>query len=83
MATWLFAIVKNTTSRHRRRESRIREHEVLAPGEGDDTDPLSGRMHPAGHPDAGQRTRARGAQLGIGHRLIVARQARGFFTPAG
>jgi RNA polymerase sigma-70 factor, ECF subfamily len=53
VATWLFAIVKNTASRHRRRESRIREHEVLAPGEGDDTDPLSGRMHPAGHPDAG------------------------------
>ena len=50
VATWLFAIVKNTASRYRRRESRIREHEVLAP---DDTDPLSGRMHPAGHPDAG------------------------------
>jgi RNA polymerase sigma-70 factor, ECF subfamily len=50
VATWLFAIVKNTTARHRRRESRIREHEVLAH---DDVDPLSGRMHPAGHPDAG------------------------------
>jgi RNA polymerase sigma-70 factor, ECF subfamily len=50
VATWLFGIVKNTASRHRRREARIREHEVLAP---DDADPLSGRMHPAGHPDAG------------------------------
>lgn len=50
VATWLFGIVKNTASRHRRRESRIREHEVLAT---DDTDPLSDRMHPAGHPDAG------------------------------
>jgi RNA polymerase sigma-70 factor (ECF subfamily) len=52
VATWLFAIVKNTASRHRRRESRIREHEVLATGD-DAIDPLSGRMHPAGHPDAG------------------------------
>jgi RNA polymerase sigma-70 factor, ECF subfamily len=42
--------VKNTASRHRRREIRIRDHEVLATK---DTDPLSGRMHPAGHPDAG------------------------------
>jgi RNA polymerase sigma-70 factor, ECF subfamily len=50
VATWLFGIVKNTASRHRRRESRIREHEVLAAG---DADPLSGRMHPSGHPDAG------------------------------
>jgi RNA polymerase sigma-70 factor, ECF subfamily len=50
VATWLFGIVKNTASRHRRREARIREHEVLAH---DDADPLSGRMHPAGHPDAG------------------------------
>ncbi|OBA64029.1 RNA polymerase subunit sigma-70 [Mycobacterium sp. 1100029.7] len=50
VSTWLFAIVKNTASRHRRRESRIRDHEVLA---ADDTDPLAGRMHPAGHPDAG------------------------------
>ncbi|ETW21262.1 RNA polymerase sigma factor [Mycobacterium gastri] len=50
VATWLFGIVKNTASRHRRRESRIREHEVLAT---DDADPLSGRMHPAGHPDSG------------------------------
>jgi RNA polymerase sigma-70 factor (ECF subfamily) len=50
VATWLFGIVKNTTSQHRRRESRIREHEVLAP---DEADPLAGRMHPAGHPDAG------------------------------
>ena len=53
VATWLFAIVKNTASRHRRRESRIREHEVLASDDGEATDPLSGRMHPAGHPDAG------------------------------
>lgn len=52
VSTWLFGIVKHTASRHRRRESRIRHHEVLAAdGEGDD--PLSGRMHPAGHPDAG------------------------------
>jgi RNA polymerase sigma-70 factor (ECF subfamily) len=50
VATWLFGIVKNTASRHRRRESRIRDHEVLA---ADDADPLSGRMHPTGHPDAG------------------------------
>jgi RNA polymerase sigma-70 factor, ECF subfamily len=53
VATWLFAIVKNTASRHRRRESRIREHEVLASGDEAAADPLSGRMHPAGHPDAG------------------------------
>ncbi|HEY0228039.1 MAG TPA: RNA polymerase sigma factor [Mycobacterium sp.] len=53
VATWLFAIVKNTASRHRRRESRIREHEVLASADEQATDPLSGRMHPAGHPDAG------------------------------
>lgn len=50
VSTWLFGIVKHTASRHRRRESRIRHHEVLAT---DDVDPLSGRMHPAGHPDAG------------------------------
>ena len=50
VATWLFAIVKHTASRHRRRESRIREYEVLG---ADDADPLSGRMHPNGHPDAG------------------------------
>lgn len=50
VGTWLFGIVKNTASRHRRRESRIRDHEVLAAAE---ADPLSGRMHPAGHPDAG------------------------------
>jgi RNA polymerase sigma-70 factor, ECF subfamily len=50
VGTWLFAIVKNTVSRHRRRESRIRDHEVLSTV---DADPLSGRMHPAGHPDAG------------------------------
>jgi RNA polymerase sigma-70 factor (ECF subfamily) len=30
VSTWLFGIVKNTASRHRRRESRIRDHEVLA-----------------------------------------------------
>lgn len=50
VSTWLFGIVKHTTSRHRRRESRIRHHEVLATA---DADPLSGRMHPHGHPDAG------------------------------
>jgi RNA polymerase sigma-70 factor (ECF subfamily) len=50
VSTWLFGIVKNTASRHRIRESRIREHEVLAT---DDADPLAGRMHPGGHPDAG------------------------------
>ncbi|MEE2855066.1 MAG: sigma-70 family RNA polymerase sigma factor [Actinomycetota bacterium] len=52
VSTWLFGIVKHTASRHRRRESRIRHHEVLAAdAEGDG--PLSGRMHPVGHPDAG------------------------------
>jgi RNA polymerase sigma-70 factor, ECF subfamily len=50
VATWLFAIVKNTAWRHRRRESRIRQHELLST---EDTDPLSGRMHLEGHPDAG------------------------------
>lgn len=50
VATWLFGIVKHTASRHRSRESRIREHELLATG---DADPLAGRMHPPGHPDAG------------------------------
>ncbi|MDT5349102.1 MAG: polymerase sigma-70 factor, subfamily [Mycobacterium sp.] len=50
VSTWLFGIVKNTAARHRRRESRIREHEVLT---AHDADPLAGRMHPAGHPDAG------------------------------
>ncbi len=53
MSTWLFGIVRNTASRYRRRESRIRDHEVLASAEAEATDPLSGRMHPAGHPDAG------------------------------
>lgn len=50
VSTWLFGIVKHTTARHRRRESRIRHHEVLAAA---DEDPLSGRMHPEGHPGAG------------------------------
>jgi RNA polymerase sigma-70 factor, ECF subfamily len=50
VGTWLFGIVKNTASRHRRRESRIRDHEILA---ADNVDPLSGRMQPAGRPDAG------------------------------
>lgn len=53
VSTWLFGIVKNTASRHRRRESRIRDHEVLVAADVDGIDPLSGRMHPAGHPDAG------------------------------
>jgi len=53
VSTWLFGIVKNTASRHRRRESRIREHEVLARSDDAGADPLSGRMHPAGHPEAG------------------------------
>lgn len=56
VSTWLFGIVKNTASRHRRRESRIRDHEVLAAPNAEaagDADPLSGRMHPVGHPDAG------------------------------
>jgi RNA polymerase sigma-70 factor, ECF subfamily len=53
VSTWLFAIVKNTAARHRRRESRIRDHEVLAATDVDDADPLAGRMHPAGRPDAG------------------------------
>lgn len=50
VSTWLFGVVKNTAARLRRRESRIRDHEVLA---ADGIDPLAGRMHPAGHPDAG------------------------------
>lgn len=53
ISTWLFAIVRNTAARHRRRESRIRDHEVLAAPDAEAVDPLSGRMHPAGHPDAG------------------------------
>ena len=53
MGTWLFGIVKNTASRHRRRESRIRDHEVLTATDVDAADPLSGRMHPPGHADAG------------------------------
>ncbi|MDT5138997.1 MAG: polymerase sigma-70 factor, subfamily [Mycobacterium sp.] len=54
VATWLFGIVKHTASRHRRRESRIRDHEVPAlEVVTADADPLSGRMHPPGHPDAG------------------------------
>jgi len=53
VGTWLFGIVKNTASRHRRRESRIRDHEVLATTPVEAADPLSGRMHPGGHPDAG------------------------------
>ncbi|MEE6179573.1 RNA polymerase sigma factor [Mycobacterium sp. 050134] len=53
VSTWLFGIVKNTASRHRRRESRIRDHELLADADSEAGDPLSGRMHPAGHPDAG------------------------------
>jgi RNA polymerase sigma-70 factor, ECF subfamily len=53
VGTWLFGIVKNTASRHRRRESRIRDHEVLAATDVEAADPLSGRMHPVGHPDAG------------------------------
>ena len=53
VGTWLFGIVKNTASRHRRRESRIRDHEVLTATDVDAADPLSGRMHPPGHADAG------------------------------
>jgi RNA polymerase sigma-70 factor (ECF subfamily) len=53
VGTWLFGIVKNTASRHRRRESRIRDHEVLANEAIEAADPLCGRMHLAGHPDAG------------------------------
>jgi RNA polymerase sigma-70 factor (ECF subfamily) len=54
VATWLFGIVKHTASRYRRRESRIRDHEVRALEVATaDADPLPGRMHPPGHPDAG------------------------------
>lgn len=53
VTTWLFGIVRNTALRHRRRESRIRDHELLAATDATDADPLSGRMHPAGQPDAG------------------------------
>ncbi len=52
VSTWLFGIVRNTAARYRRRESRIRDHELAAKEYADD-DPLSGRMHPIGHPDAG------------------------------
>ena len=62
VGTWLFAIVKNTASRHRRRESRIRDHEVL-PRPHAGADPLSGRMHPAGHPEAGHWSRSAVATL--------------------
>jgi hypothetical protein len=40
-------------------------------------------VHPNGGQRTGRRTRASGAQLGMGHGLIVARQAHGCFTPAG
>lgn len=50
VGTWLFAVVRNTAARHRRRESRIRAHEMSAD---EDTDPLAGRLHPPGHPEAG------------------------------
>ncbi len=53
ISTWLFGIVKHTAWRHRRRELRIRDHELLAARADEAVDPLSGRMHPAGHPDAG------------------------------
>lgn len=53
VGTCLFGIVKHTAARHRRREARIRRHEVLADADIEAVDPLSGRMHPAGHPDAG------------------------------
>lgn len=54
VATWMFAILKRTAVRHRDRESRIRAHEVHgAPGPSEDSDPLTGRMHPPGHPEAG------------------------------
>ena len=53
VATWLFGIVKNTASRRRCLESRIREYEVLALGDEVDVDPLAGRMHPVGHREAG------------------------------
>src|SRR6201992_3197048 len=56
VSTWLFGIVRHTAWRHRRRESRIRDHEVLgaeATERTDPDDPLSGRMHPAGPPRAG------------------------------
>jgi RNA polymerase sigma-70 factor, ECF subfamily len=53
VSTWLLGIVKHTAWRHRRRELRIRDHELLASRDVEAVDPLSGRMHPAGHPDAG------------------------------
>jgi RNA polymerase sigma-70 factor (ECF subfamily) len=50
VATWLMGVVRNMALKHRAREARVREHELLA---SEDADPLAGRMHPRGHPDAG------------------------------
>lgn len=56
--TWLYAVLRNKAYRATGREVRLRRYEVVAgPGEQDDDrdDPhgIAGRMHPAGHPDAG------------------------------
>lgn len=50
VGTWLMAIVRRTALRHREREARLRTVELLA---AEDDDPLDGRMHQPGHPDAG------------------------------
>jgi RNA polymerase sigma-70 factor, ECF subfamily len=50
VGTWLMAIVRHTALRHREREARLRTFELLG---SEDDDPLAGRMHQPGHPDAG------------------------------
>lgn len=59
VSTWLFGIVKHTASRHRRRESRIRHHEMLATA---DADPYRAACTPTAipMPDTGA-SRRRGA----------------------
>jgi RNA polymerase sigma-70 factor (ECF subfamily) len=51
VGTWLMGVTRHTALRHRAREKRVREYEV--PAAGDQDDPLEGRMHPPGHPEAG------------------------------
>lgn len=80
VATWLFGIVKNTVSRHRRRESRIRDHEVLAM-DAEAADPLAGRMHPDGHPDAGH-WRVPPSQRFLPEDQTVARELVGYVRAA-
>lgn len=51
VGTWLMAIVRRSALRHRANETRLRTVELLAID--NDSDPLAGRMHDQGHPDAG------------------------------